>query len=117
MTVPPPGTRGPLPGPDVTIRLIEPGRLSADLTGAFPKTSSRGNKYVLVVHAHGPNAIIPFSLKNRKSATILAAYQRVFDYLSARGAPPTSIRCDNKCPREVRDFFAEREVSLQLVPP
>ena len=87
------------------------------MTGAFPVTSSRGNKYVLVVYAHGPNAIIPHPIKDRRAATLLTAYRSIVTYLTERGVHPTHVRCDNECPQSVKDFFADTGVTLQLVPP
>ena len=102
---------------DLTVRLLDADRISADITGAFPVTSSRGNKYFLVIHAHHPNAICAYPIPNRKQETLLDAYQSLFAYLTRRGFAPTSLRCDNECSSLLRDFFLDRGVTVQFVPP
>jgi hypothetical protein len=37
--------------------IMEAGQIHSDLTGRFQTMSYRGNKYVLVLHAYGPNNI------------------------------------------------------------
>ena len=45
-----------------------------DLTGAFPFTSTRGNKYIYVMYNYDANAILIHPMKSRQAAEITAAW-------------------------------------------
>ena len=50
-------------------KIIEPtGKVFSDQTGKFPVTSSKGNKYVMVVYDHDSNAILSEPLKSKSSS-------------------------------------------------
>ena len=46
-----------------------------DQTGQFPKKSSRGNQYVMVLAEIDSNTILAEPMKNRTSGEIIRAYQ------------------------------------------
>ena len=53
-----------------------------DLTGAFPYTSSRGNKYLYVMYDHDSNGILVAPLKNGNANTIVEAWKFLYDKLT-----------------------------------
>ncbi len=93
------------------------GKIHSDLTGPFPVTSNRGNKYVLVVYDYDSNAIIARPVKNRKAETIAETYEEIFDYLTKRGLRPKLQRLDNEASQLLKDFLNEKEIKFQLAPP
>jgi len=50
------------------------GKCYGDLTGKFPLPSSQGNNYLLILYDYDSNFIAAEPIKDRKAATILAAY-------------------------------------------
>eukprot|EP00957_Ditylum_brightwellii_P049808 3776382-Ditylum_brightwellii.AAC.1 len=51
------------------------GRIYSDQTGAFPKVSNRGNKYVMVFYVYDANHIQGVPIKNQTAAE----FQRVYN--------------------------------------
>ena len=63
---------------DVCYSIINPQEITTgymDLTGRFPKRSSRGNEYILVGYHFDANHIRGIPIKNRKGSTILEAWK------------------------------------------
>ena len=50
-----------------------------DLTGRFPMRSSRGNQYIMVGYHYDGNCILGKAIKDRKAATLTAAWQALHD--------------------------------------
>jgi hypothetical protein len=93
------------------------GKISTDQTGRFPTTSSRGNKYLMVLYDHDSNAILSEPLKSRSASELVRATTSLHRYLSKRGLKPTFQVLDNECPDALKHFFRTHDVSFQLVPP
>jgi hypothetical protein len=58
------------------------GHTHTDLTGRFPKTSSRGYKYILVLYDYNGNSIQAEPMKNRSDAEAIRAYSKIYDELT-----------------------------------
>ena len=67
-----------------------------DQTGRFPKKSSRGNQYVMVLAESDSDAILTEPMKNRTSGEMNRAYQVLIDRLNAAGIYPTEHILDNE---------------------
>jgi hypothetical protein len=93
------------------------GQIHSDQTGRFPTTSSRGNKYVMIVYDYDSNAILAKPLTSRTEAELLRAYTKLHTYLCDRGLKPILQRLDNEAPGKLRHFMTNNDVSFQLVPP
>ena len=52
------------------------GKIHSDQTGLFPIQSSSGNKYMMVIYAYDPNAILVEPLPDRPKESIVQAYQK-----------------------------------------
>ena len=57
----------------------------ADLTGRFPKISSRGNQYLLVVYDYDSNAIVAEPLKSKQAGEIKRAWIELNNIFRNRG--------------------------------
>ena len=101
----------------VRIHNLAADAISTNLTAPFPVISSRGNHYILVDHAHAPDVILVRPIKNHCKETLLDAHSEIVAYLTAHGARPASVRCDNKCSKELHAFFVDEQINLLLVPP
>jgi hypothetical protein len=97
--------------------ITETGKIYTDQTGRFPVTSSRGNKYILVLYNYDTNAILTEPLKNRTGNEILRAYQKLHTYLTNRGFKPRTHWLDNEASDALKQFNNQEQVSFQLVPP
>jgi hypothetical protein len=93
------------------------GQIYSDQTGRFPTTSSRGNKYVMIVYDYDSNAILSETLTSRTEAELLRAYTKIHTYLCDRGLKPQLQRLDNEAPGKLRKFMTDHDVAFQLVPP
>jgi hypothetical protein len=61
------------------------GQIYSDQTGRFPTTSSRGNKYVMIVYDYDSNAILSETIISRTEAKLIRAYTKIHTYLCNRG--------------------------------
>jgi hypothetical protein len=61
------------------------GHTYKNLTGRFPKTTSRGYKYILVLYDYNGNSIQAEPIKNRSDAEAIQAYSIIYDELQQKG--------------------------------
>ena len=88
-----------------------------DLTGRFPKRSSRGNQYILVAYHYDGNYIHGEAVKNRKGSSIAAAWVSIQSTFKSAGSSPTTYVLDNETSQDLLQAFEEEKISHQLVPP
>jgi hypothetical protein len=91
--------------------------MHTDQTGRFPATSSRGNKYVMVLVEVDGNFIDAEPMKNRSEGAMIKAYQALWTRLTASGTvkPKTHI-LDNEASAEFKKEI-QKNCTIQLVPP
>jgi hypothetical protein len=95
----------------------ETGKVYTNQTGAFPTTSSNGNKYMLVMYHYDTNAILVEPLKTRHGNEILRGYQKLYTHLTNRGFKPTTHWLDNEASAALKEYNKSEQVDYQLVPP
>ena len=88
-----------------------------DLTGAFPYTSSRGNKYLYVMYDHDSNGILVTPLKNRNANTIVEAWKFLFAKLTKHGHETKMFVLDNEFSSKLKDTLKNNNLKYQIVPP
>jgi hypothetical protein len=54
-------------------------------TGAFPHTSQRGNRYIMVAIHLDANYIFPEPMKNRTEGEMIRVYQKILNKIKAAG--------------------------------
>jgi hypothetical protein len=64
------------------------GQIHTDQTGRFPIQSSRGNKYVMILHDYNSNAILAEAMTSRAAHEMVRAYEKLHTYLVTRGLKP-----------------------------
>jgi hypothetical protein len=102
----------------IYVKAIEAtGQIYTDQSGRFPTTSSRGNKYVMILYDYDSNAILAEPLKSKSEGEMIRAYTKLHEYLSGRGLKPRLQKLDNECPAGLKRFMTQNEVDFQLVPP
>ena len=92
------------------------GKIFSDQTGKFPRTSSRGMKYVMIFYIYDANAIIAYPLRNRTAKEMLETYQDLYQKLTKLGFKPKLHKLDNEISKEVEDFVLEQHTLLQYTP-
>ena len=105
---------------DVAYMLIDRKELNTayiDLTGRFPMRSSRGNQYILIGYHYDANCIHGIAIKNRKSATLTAAWQSLHDTFTKAGAAPNTYVMDNEISNDLKEALQTNDTTYQLVPP
>ena len=71
--------------------------IHSDQTGRFPKKSSRGNQYIMVLAHPNSNGILQEPMKNCTSGEMICAYQKLIDRLKNAGITPKRHILDNEC--------------------
>jgi hypothetical protein len=66
-------------------------------TGKFPKKSSRGYQYIMVLIKIDNNAILVEAMKNCTAGEMIRAYPVLVECLCSAGVNPTMHILDNKC--------------------
>ena len=89
----------------------------SDLTGRFPFTSTRGNKYILIMYDYDSNCILAKPVKNRQAATLKDAFLDLYHRLLSSGAAPSFYILDNECSNDFKSALAKNEIAFQLAPP
>ncbi len=86
-------------------------------TSRFPKQSSQGNQYIMVLTKSDGSAILIEPKKNRSAGDLVRAYQAFIDCLNATGIFPLEHILDNKCSALFKQQIQLNKVTYQLVPP
>jgi len=88
-----------------------------DQTGHFPATSSRGNKYIMVLVEIDGHYIDAEPMKNKTEGLMIKAYLALWERLTATGTvKPTTHIMDNEASTEYKKIIRQN-CTIQLVPP
>ena len=85
--------------------------------GRFPKKSSRGNQYIMVLIEIDSNAILVEAMKNRTAGEMIRAYQVLVNQLKSAGVMPKMHILDNECSAKFKERIKLNNMIYQLVPP
>ncbi len=88
-----------------------------DLTGSFPYTSSRGNRYFYVMYDHDSNAILVARLKNHTATSIVEAWKQLFNKMTKHGHETKMFILDNEFSGQLKTTLSSHHLKYQLVPP
>ena len=105
---------------DVAYMLIARKDLSTaciDLTGRFPMRSSRGNQYILNGCHYDENCIHSIAIKKRKSATLTATWQSLYDIFTKSSTAPNMYVMGIEISNESKEALQTNDTTYQLVPP
>jgi hypothetical protein len=97
--------------------IVEAGLIQSNLTGRFPTTSAKGNKYVLVLYDYGTTNILTEPMKNRVGQEMVRAYNKLIEELVAHGFKPRLQRLDTECSKALRSLLNQLAIQFQLAPP
>jgi hypothetical protein len=88
----------------------------SDQPGRFPKKSSKGNQYIMVLMESNSDVILVEAMKNCSSGKMIRVYQKLIDHLHAAGIVPKHQILDNECSDEFKETIKCNKVTYQLVP-
>jgi hypothetical protein len=89
----------------------------SDQPGWFPKKSTKGNQYIMVLTESNSDFILIEAMKNCSSGEMIQVYQKLIDRLHAAGIVPKHHILDNECSDEFKKTIKCNEMTYQLVPP
>ncbi len=91
--------------------------IHSNQTGQFPKKSSRGNQYIMVLCNIDSNAILVAAMKNCTSCKMICAYQELIDQQHSAGIRPKRHILDNACSKDFKQTINKNHMTFQLVLP
>ncbi len=92
-------------------------KIWTDQPGRFPKKSSKGCQYMMVLMESESDAILVEAIKNRMSGEMIRAYQALVDQLRSVGITPKQPILDNECFKDFKEAIKTNNMTYQLVPP
>jgi hypothetical protein len=92
-------------------------KIWSDQPGQFPKKSSKGNHYIMVLTESDSDVIFVEAMKNCSSGEMIRAYQKLIDRLHATRIVPKHHILDNECSYEFKETIKCNEMTYQLIPP
>jgi hypothetical protein len=91
--------------------------IHTDQTGAFPHTSQRGNRYIIVAVHLDANYIFAEPMKNRMEGEMIRVYQKILNRMKAAGLGLKKQVLNNKCSVAIKACIKENSMDYELVPP
>ncbi len=85
--------------------------------GQFPYTSSRGNKYLLILYEYDSNAILAHPIKTRQAHEIKHAWIILHTQLLYANRAPSVYIMDNEKSHELKNAIVKYKLRYQLTPP
>jgi hypothetical protein len=95
--------------------VLDQGQIYTNLTGNFPARSSKGNNVFIVCYSY--DYIRPIAMKSKSGAEWVRAFIIAFDEITAKGFKPKLQKMDNEASAALKNYFTEKEMNYQLVPP
>jgi hypothetical protein len=96
---------------------VDSGQIQSDLTGCFPTTSAKVNKYVRVLYDYDTNSIMKEPVKSRGDQEMVRAYTKLIQELVDHGFNPRLQRLDNECANALCSLLNQHDIQFQLAPP
>jgi hypothetical protein len=93
-------------------------KIFSNQPGCFPKKSSCGNQYIMVLTKIDSDAILVEPMKNRTAGKMIRAYQTLIDRLRTASILLKLHIVDNECSQDFKDTIQHlNKMMFQLVPP
>ena len=91
--------------------------MSSDQTGAFPHTSAKGNRYVMIIKDSNTGVILATGITSRKKEHLLEGFKTIHDTLKEAGINPIIHRIDNEFSTNLIAEIEARGLAYQIAPP
>jgi hypothetical protein len=103
---------------NIFVRMVDLNEeIHTNQTGAFPHTSQRGNRYIMVAVYLNANYTFAKPMKNRTEGEMIRVYQKIFKRIKAAGLGLKKQVLDNKCSAAMKACIKENGMDYKLVPP
>ena len=79
------------------------GTVYTELTGEFPTTSERVNKYIYIAYSYDANGILFEAMKRKHGSEMLRVFDKVYKKLTSRGIKPKFHVMNNEASSAVTD--------------
>ena len=100
----------------MTVTLAD-GWIASDQTGAFPRVSNRGHKYISVFYVYGANFVKGVPVKSRHRQELLRAYEEIYKWCTVQGFKPQLQKMDNETSKDVEEFIESQKANVQYAAP
>ncbi len=91
--------------------------IHTDQTGAFPFTSQRGNRYIMVVIHLDANYIFVEPMRSRLKEEMIRAYEKIINTMKAAGLGLRKHTLDNQASDAFKQYIRQQQIQFKLVPP
>jgi len=91
--------------------------IHTDQTGAFPFTSQRGNRYIMVAIHLDANYIFVEPMHNRTKEEMIRAYEKIINRMRLAGLGIKKYTLDNEASDAFKQYIHQQEIQFELVPP
>lgn len=88
-----------------------------DQTGQFLVTSSRRNKYIMVLCEIDGNQILVESMTNRTEGTLIKTHKKLIERLKSKGIHPKIHYLDNEVSEAYKEAIRDMQMEYQLITP
>jgi len=91
--------------------------IHTDQTRAFPFTSQRGNRYIMVAIHLDTNYIFVEPMRNRMKEEMTRAYEKIINRMRMAGLGIKKHTLDNEASDALKQYIRKQEIQFELVPP
>jgi hypothetical protein len=91
--------------------------IQTDQTGAFPFTSQRGNRYIMVAIHLDANYIIVEPMRNRTKEEMIRAYEKIINRMRMAGLGIKKHTLDNEASDALKQYIRGQQIQFELSPP
>jgi len=88
-----------------------------DVSGALRTISLDGHQYYFIAYDYDSNYIFVEPIKDVNDATVVEAFQKVFETLEDRGMKPTLNITDNQAVKPIKAFLVRKDCKWRFVEP
>jgi hypothetical protein len=97
--------------------VLDQGQIYTDLTGTFPTRSSKEKNGLMICYSYDANYIRPTAMKSKSGVEWVRTFGVVFEEMTSKGFKPKLQTMDNEASAALKEYFTEKEMNYQLVPP
>jgi hypothetical protein len=91
--------------------------IHTDQTGAFPFTSQRGNRYIMVAIHLNANYIFVKPMRSRLKEEMIRAYKKIINRMKAAGLGLRKHTLDNEASDAFKQYTRQQQIQFELVTP
>jgi hypothetical protein len=90
--------------------------IHTDQMGAFPFTSQRGNRYIMVAIHLKANYIFVEPMHSRSKEEMIRAYKKIINRMKAAGLGIRKHTLDNEALDAFKQYICQQQIQFELVP-